>query len=89
MRWHRRPDSPASIECQELVEHVTDYLEGALSSELRARIDRHLADCDECTEFLRQMRQTAAAARGAEVRTLDPAVKATLLEAFRSQRSQG
>jgi anti-sigma factor RsiW len=87
MRW-RRSTSPAAIECQELVEHVTDYLDGALSPELRARIDHHLADCEGCTEFLRQMRQTVAAARGADIRRLDAPVRASLLEAFRSQKGR-
>ena len=84
---HRRPDPPAPIECRELVGYVTDYLEGAIPDGLRARIDHHLADCDGCTEFLRQMRQTVAAARGAETRRLDPTVRASLLEAFRRERT--
>lgn len=87
MRW-RRPRPPAPIECQELVEHVTDYLDGALPPELRARIDHHLADCEDCTEFLRQIRQTAAAARGAQVRKLDATVRTSLLEAFRGEHRQ-
>ena len=87
MRWRRfRP--PASIECQELVEHITDYLEGSLQPELKARIDHHLAGCKDCTEFLRQMRQTVAAARGAEVRKLDVSVKSELLQAFRAERDK-
>ena len=85
---HRRADRPAAIECRELVEHVTDYLDGVISTELRTRIDHHLADCDGCTEFLHQMRQTAYAARGAETRSLDPAVRITLLQAFRSARER-
>jgi len=31
------------LSCQELVELVTDYLEGALPPELRARFDQHIA----------------------------------------------
>lgn len=84
---HRRADPPASIECRELVGYVTEYLEGAVSADLRATIDHHLALCDGCTEFVHQMRQTAAAARGAETSRLDPGVRSWLLQAFRDEQA--
>ena len=46
------------LTCKEVVEIVTDYLEGALSPEDRARFDQHLAVCDGCTNYLEQMRET-------------------------------
>jgi anti-sigma factor RsiW len=44
--------------CREVVEIVTDYLEGALSAEDRERFDQHLTGCDGCTRYLEQMRET-------------------------------
>ena len=44
--------------CKEVVDLVTDYLEGSLSAEIRMQMDRHLAVCDGCTAYLDQMRQT-------------------------------
>ena len=44
--------------CSELVEIVSDYLEGALSSEDRERFDAHLSTCDGCTSYVEQMRET-------------------------------
>ena len=44
--------------CRELVELVTDYLEGGLSVADRARFEAHLTDCDYCATYLEQMRQT-------------------------------
>jgi anti-sigma factor RsiW len=46
------------IACQEVVELVSDYLEGALSAGQRRRFERHLAGCPHCTEYLAQMRET-------------------------------
>lgn len=46
------------LACIEVVELVTDYLEGALSRRDRRRLERHLAGCPHCTEYLAQMRQT-------------------------------
>ena len=49
------------LTCKEMVELVTDYLEDALTSELRARFDRHLSGCPPCVTYVEQMRQTIAA----------------------------
>lgn len=48
------------VVCQQAVELVTDYLEGALSGAARRRFERHLAGCPHCTEYLAQMRATIA-----------------------------
>ena len=50
------------LSCQELVELVTDYLEGALPPGERARFDAHIADCPGCDIYVRQMRATIALA---------------------------
>jgi anti-sigma factor RsiW len=48
------------LACQELVEIITDYLEGALSPADRERFEDHIAGCGGCTTYLEQMRQTMA-----------------------------
>ena len=54
MRAYRR----RRFTCQEMVELVTDYLDGSLTRRDRRRFEAHLSGCDHCTEFLRQMRNT-------------------------------
>ncbi len=44
--------------CIELVELVTDYLEGALPRSARRRFESHLAHCPHCTEYVSQIRAT-------------------------------
>jgi anti-sigma factor (TIGR02949 family) len=44
--------------CQELVEVITDYLEGALDTEDRRRFEAHLDGCPGCRNYLEQMRAT-------------------------------
>ncbi len=56
MRWWRRRD----VVCQQWVEMVNDYLEGALPPALHAAAERHLAGCPHCREYLAQMRRTIA-----------------------------
>jgi predicted anti-sigma-YlaC factor YlaD len=64
--------------CQELVELVTDYLEGALSREDTERFEEHVAACPGCETYLDQVRTTIAVTRAV----------GPLLDAFRDwQRS--
>lgn len=44
--------------CKELVELVTDYLEGALPSEDATDFEKHLSLCTGCRNYLAQMRLT-------------------------------
>jgi anti-sigma factor RsiW len=47
---------PNDLICRELVEMVTDYLEGRLGTTERERFEHHLDGCPGCREYLRQMR---------------------------------
>jgi predicted anti-sigma-YlaC factor YlaD len=46
------------MNCKELVELVTDYLEDMLSSEERVRFEDHLTRCEGCRNYIEQMRMT-------------------------------
>lgn len=46
------------LTCKEVVEMVSDYLEGGLSPEDRERVEAHLAACEGCTSYIDQMRET-------------------------------
>jgi anti-sigma factor RsiW len=82
--WKRiRGSQPRGLTCIELVELVTDYLEGNLGEDDRARVERHLAGCDACTAYIDQMRITIAVVGRVEVDDLSEAAKAELLHAFR------
>jgi anti-sigma factor RsiW len=47
-----------ALSCQELVELVTDYLEGALSPGDLRRFEEHTAGCPNCARYLEQLRAT-------------------------------
>ena len=71
------------LSCQELVELVTDYLDGTLPPADRVRFDAHIAGCDDCHTYLEQIRVTIALIGSLLPEQLDPAAEAALLEAFR------
>ena len=74
------------LSCQELVELVTDYLEGALSAEETARFEEHIGRCAGCAAYLEQIRQTIALAGRLTPESLPPEAERVLLDAFRGWR---
>jgi len=77
--------SADELTCQELVELVTDYFDGALGPADRARFEAHIVACPGCDIHLRQMRTTIALV-GAAGATVERREVTSLLEAFRGWR---
>ncbi|MDX6615678.1 MAG: hypothetical protein QOD60_769 [Solirubrobacterales bacterium] len=75
------------LACQELVEIVTAYLDGAMSRRDRKRFEAHISGCDNCTTYVEQMRQTIAATGSVAEETIDPAARDELLEVFRNWKT--
>jgi anti-sigma factor RsiW len=71
------------LRCQQAVELLTDYLEGALSRRAQAGLERHLSTCDGCRAYLEQLRATISTLGQARLVPPDPAVRAELLELYR------
>jgi predicted anti-sigma-YlaC factor YlaD len=49
------------LTCRQLVELVTDYLEGALGGPATKRVDEHLESCQGCVTYVDQMNVVVAA----------------------------
>jgi anti-sigma factor RsiW len=81
-------DTVEKLSCQELVELVTDYLEGALSPEERARFDAHIEPCKGCRAYLEQIRTTIELTGRLTRETLPSEAESTLLGAFRDWKSR-
>ena len=75
-----------AISCQEVVEVITDYLEGTLSPEDVAIFEAHLAICDGCQFYLDQIRITIAAVGRVEDEEVPAELRDTVLAAFRNRR---
>ena len=80
-------EASMDITCQELVELVTDYSEGALSHEDRTRFEQHLVMCGGCKEYLREMRKTIAISRKLSDEDLPANVRDDLLVLFRKWKA--
>ena len=77
------------LPCQEVVEMVTDYLEGALSPADRRRFEKHLEGCVHCTEYLAQMRETIRLAGRITPEDLTPQMRSDLTDLFHRWRDEG
>ena len=82
-----RGDAPAHIPCIEVVELLTDYLEGALDEELQRRVEAHLELCPPCVVFLDQLRSTINSIEQLPIETLPDDTVDALEEAFRTFHS--
>ena len=69
--------------CQEVVELVSEYLEGAMTPEQMTRFELHLNLCDGCSSFVEQVRTTAAMAGRLSEDQIPDEMKAKLLATFR------
>jgi predicted anti-sigma-YlaC factor YlaD len=78
--------STGPMDCNELVELVTAYLDGSLDLETRARFDMHLLECDGCENYLQQFRETVRTVGKIRDDEFDPALRSRLLDAFKDFR---
>jgi len=70
------------LTCRELVELVTEYLEGALAPADRDRFEQHLILCDGCAFYLDQMRTTIAVAGSMTEQSITPEAQESLVRVF-------
>ena len=74
---------PDDLRCKQIVELVNDWLEGALPFDEHTDFAMHLACCEGCTEYLRQLRELGRVAARLREQDLPRKTCDGLLEAFR------
>jgi predicted anti-sigma-YlaC factor YlaD len=76
------------VTCQQLVELVTEYFEGALQGRTLGQVEEHLVMCDWCVTYVEQMRATIASLRELGLESW-PEPPDSVLAAFRARRAGG
>jgi hypothetical protein len=74
------------MRCVELVELVTEWMEGALDDLTLSRLEEHLVVCPPCGRYVTQIRQSATQLRSLDTDSPPPEARRELLEMFRRQR---
>ncbi|MDQ3741382.1 MAG: zf-HC2 domain-containing protein [Actinomycetota bacterium] len=73
--------------CKELVELVTDYLEGALPQSQRVRFEEHVAVCESCRLYVAQLRTTVSLVGRLREEDVPEHMRDDLVAAFRGWAS--
>ncbi|MDV7195336.1 anti-sigma factor family protein [Mycolicibacterium fortuitum] len=74
--------SREALDCNEFVELVTDYLDGAMDRETQARFDSHMVDCDGCCNYLERFRVTVRTLGALHADELEAGFRNRLLDAL-------
>jgi anti-sigma factor (TIGR02949 family) len=80
---------PDDLQCLELVDTLTEYLDGELNERQRRRIERHLEGCPGCRAALDQFQtviRVAGRLTAADVERIDAMVRDRLLATLRVTR---
>jgi anti-sigma factor RsiW len=87
---HSASDSVTADEvtCQQFVELVTDYFEGALAQRRLTQVEEHLVICDWCVTYAEQMQSTIAGLRALR-QLASPEPSGAALAALRSKKGNG
>lgn len=77
------------LACDEVVELVTEFLEGAMPPEDRTSFEAHLRECDACELYLGQMRESIRICGEVPKESLTPEAKDAFLSALRGWKRGG
>lgn len=80
------------ITCRELIEFLMEYLDGVMTPERRHEVDRHLAVCPSCVEYVKSYQEAVRlgkAALKADDSPCPPEVPEELVRAVLAARKAG
>lgn len=75
------------VQCREVVDVLTDYLEGAMPPEQRAALEQHLLTCEGCTNYVEQLRMSIALTGRLQEEDVPPQVMDRILNMFEERSS--
>lgn len=73
--------------CQQVVELVTEYLEGGLATDERLAFERHVAICPPCRGYLSQLRRVSSVAGTLSEDDVPERLRGSLVDAFRDWKT--
>ena len=79
--------SAQPVTCRQVVDLVTEYLEGGLEADERLAFERHVAVCPPCRGYLGQLRVIVRGARTLDEEDVPEHLRENLLDAFRDWRA--
>lgn len=77
----------AAFSCQQIVDLVTEYLDGGLEARERLAFERHVAICPPCRGYLSQLRHVSRVAGTLSEDDVPERLRTSVLEAFRDWKT--
>ncbi len=77
-----------NLTCKELVALISEYFEGTLTPDVRARFDEHIAGCGNCAGYIAQLRTTIRLVGTLREDDVEIPAREALLGAFRDWKSR-
>jgi anti-sigma factor RsiW len=75
------------MNCRQVVELMTDYLDGTLSAADRVKFEEHITGCDGCRAYLAQLRATRKVVGRLADEPIPTGIEDELVRAFKDWRS--
>ena len=76
------------MQCKQLIQLVTDYLEGTIAEAEREQMEAHAGECKWCGRYIEQTRQVINALAELDPQSGDSEAWANALAAFREHQSR-
>jgi anti-sigma factor RsiW len=80
--------SPSTIECRQIADLLSDYLDGTLPKPTRELLEWHIEGCGPCVAFVNTYRGTINAATKLKDVEIPSELKQRLLAVLRNQRDR-
>jgi len=75
-----------SLTCHDVIDFLSDYLDGALPLETAAAFEEHLAICPDCVAYLDNFLATLKASRTAMIAQVEVPIPDELVQAILASR---
>ena len=89
MKRNEMRPTDTDMTCQELVELISEYLDGTLEASERSRFDAHLRTCSGCEAYIEQMRMTIRLLGKLTEESISAEAQRELLATFRTWKANG
>lgn len=77
------------LTCKELLNGLSDYVDGTLEEDVRRHLDQHVAECPNCWVVVDTTKRTIQIYKGMEPQPISPTLHTRLMKALEKKMSAG
>ena len=77
------------LTCKEFLSDLSEYLDGVLEIEIRAKLEKHVTECPNCWVIFDTTKKTLQVYKGMDPQPIPEDIKNRLMEALQRKRAAG